>query len=198
MKLQILVLSIATFFLSSCSINKDQVAALAKCDYEVESLQNVKLAGKKAESFLGSNGSVNLSAAPAIAMAMLTKDLPLEAQVNLKVSNPNAKKTAINSFKYLIEIQGKPLFEGTVNENINLTQGQSTVVPLTFKANIFNTAHENGVDNLMNEIFTKKGEGFLVLKIKPSFKIGNQNIYYPGYITVDKNLAKSIGKIIAK
>lgn len=197
MKLRILVLSIATFLVSSCSINKDQVAALAKCDYQVESLQNVKLAGKNAETFVGGNG-VNLASLPAVAMAMLTKDLPLEAQINMKVSNPNAKKTAINSFKYLIEIQGKPLFEGTVNENINLAQGQSTVVPLTFKANIFNTAHENGIDNLMNEIFTRKGEGFLVLKIKPSFKIGNQNIFYPGYITVDKNLAKSIGKIISK
>ncbi|MEJ5053530.1 hypothetical protein [Sphingobacterium sp. MYb382] len=197
MKLRILVLSIATFLVSSCSINKDQVAALAKCDYQVESLQNVKLAGKNAETFMGGNG-VNLAALPAVAMAMLTKDLPLEAQINMKVSNPTAKKTAINSFKYLIEIQGKPLFEGTVNENINLTQGQSMVVPLTFKANIFNTAHENGIDNLMNEIFTRKGEGFLVLKIKPSFKIGSQNIYYPGYITVDKNLAKSIGKIISK
>lgn len=197
MKLKLVVLSMAAFVLSSCSINKQQVANLANCQYDVESLQDVRLAGKAVESFSNGNG-VNIGALPAVAMAMLSKDLPLEARVNMKVTNPSASKTAINSFKYLIEIQGKPLFEGTVNENIHLAQGQSTVVPLTFKANIFNTAKENGLDNLMNELFTKKGEGFLVLKIKPSFKIGNSNIYYPGYITVDKNLAQSIGKLISK
>ncbi|QBQ41151.1 hypothetical protein [Sphingobacterium psychroaquaticum] len=197
MKLKLIVLSVTALIISSCSINKDQVANLAKCDYDVESVQNVRLAGKGMESFMN-GGSVNLSSLPAVAMAMLTKDLPLEARVNMKVSNPNSAKTVINSFKYLIEIQGKPLFEGTVDENINLAQGQSTIVPLTFKANIFDTAKENGIDNVLNEIFTRKGEGFLVLKIKPSFKLAGKNIYYPGYITVDKNLAKSIGKLIAK
>lgn len=181
--------------LSGCAINRQQIDALAKCDYTVESLQDVRLAGRDMDSYTGADG-VNLSSLPGIAMAMLRKDLPLEARINMKVANPTTTTTKINSFKYLIEIQGKPLFEGTVDENLHLGNGESTVVPLTFKANIFGTAQENGVDNLLNELFTRKGEGFLVLKIKPSIKIGNSNIYYPGYITVDRNLAKSIGKLV--
>ena len=191
----IVALFVAALLFSACAAQRGQVEALAKCDYSVESLQDVRLAGRGMESFMGKDG-LNLSALPGIAVAMLRKDLPLEAMVNMKVSNPNAATTGINSFKYLIEIQGKPLFEGTVNQNIRLATGESTVVPLTFKANIFGAAEENGVENVLNEIFTRKGEGFLVLKIKPSVKIGNQNIYYPGYITVDKNLAKSIGKVV--
>lgn len=181
--------------LSGCAINKQQIDALAKCDYTVESLQDIRLAGRDMDNYTGADG-VNLSSLPGIAMAMLRKDLPLEARINMKVANPTTTPTKINSFKYLIEIQGKPLFEGTVDENLHLGTGESTVVPLTFKANIFGTAQENGLDNLLNELFTRKGEGFLVLKIKPSIKIGNSNIYYPGYITVDRNLAKSIGKLV--
>lgn len=181
--------------LSGCAINKQQIDALAKCDYTVESLQDIRLAGRDMNNYTGADG-VNLSSLPGIAMAMLRKDLPLEARINMKVANPTTTTTKINSFKYLIEIQGKPLFEGTVDENLHLGTGESTVVPLTFKANIFGTAQENGLDNLLNELFTRKGEGFLVLKIKPSIKIGNSNIYYPGYITVDRNLAKSIGKLV--
>lgn len=184
----------ALWLFTGCASQKAQVEALAKCDYSVESLQDVRLAGRTLESFTGPDG-VNLSSLPGIALALLRQDLPLEAQVNMKISNPNTTKTAINSFKYLIEIQGKPLFEGTVDENIRLENGESTVVPLTFKANIFNTTQEKGLDHVLNEIFTRKGEGFLVLKIKPSIKIGSKNVYYPGYITVDKNLAKSIGKL---
>lgn len=194
-KITILGILVIGLLLSGCAINKQQINALAKYDYTVESLQDIRLAGRDMSSYTGSDG-VNLSSLPGIAMAMLRKDLPLEARINMKVANPTTTTTKINSFKYLIEIQGKPLFEGTVDENLHLGTGESTVVPLTFKANIFGTAKENGLDNLLNELFTRKGEGFLVLKIKPSIKIGNSNIYYPGYITVDRNLAKGIGKLV--
>jgi len=193
--INILCVMFIGLLLSGCAINKQQIDALAKFNYTVESMQDIRLAGRDMDSYTGKDG-VNLSSLPGIAMAMLRQDLPLEAQINMKVTNPTTTTTKINSFKYLIEIQGKPLFEGTVNENLHLATGESTVVPLTFKANIFGTAKEKGVENVLNELFTRKGEGFLVLKIKPSIKIGNSNIYYPGYITVDRNLAKSIGKLV--
>ncbi|SJN49610.1 hypothetical protein FM107_18985 [Sphingobacterium sp. JB170] len=189
------IIGLIALMLGSCAISKNQVEALAKCDYSVESLDDVRLAGRSVAGFTD-GGGVNLSSLPGLALAMLSQDLPLEAKVNMKVSNPTPQRTAMNSFKYLIELQGKPLFEGTVNENLNLNSGESAVVPLTFKANIFGAAKEKGLENLLNEIFTKEGEGFLVLKIKPSMKIGGSNIYYPGYITVDRNLAKSIGKLV--
>ena len=193
--ISILCCVLVGLLLTGCAINKNQIDALSKFNYTVESLQDVRLAGRNMDSFTGKDG-VNISALPGIAVAMLRQDLPLEARINMKVSNPTTTTTKINSFKYLIEIQGKPMFEGTVDENLLLSTGESTVVPLTFKANIFGTAKEEGIENVLNELFTRKGEGFLVLKIKPSIKIGNSNIYYPGYITVDRNLAKSIGKLV--
>lgn len=193
--ISILCCVLVGLLLTGCAINKNQIDALSKFNYTVESLQDVRLAGRNMDSFTGKDG-VNISALPGIAVAMLRQDLPLEARINMKVSNPTTTTTKINSFKYLIEIQGKPMFEGTVDENLHLSTGESTVVPLTFKANIFGTAKEEGIENVLNELFTRKGEGFLVLKIKPSIKIGNSNIYYPGYITVDRNLAKSIGKLV--
>lgn len=193
--ISILCCVLVGLLLTGCAINKNQIDALSKFNYTVESLQDVRLAGRNMDSFSGKDG-VNISALPGIAVAMLRQDLPLEARINMKVSNPTTTTTKINSFKYLVEIQGKPMFEGTVDENLLLSTGESTVVPLTFKANIFGTAKEEGIENVLNELFTRKGEGFLVLKIKPSIKIGNSNIYYPGYITVDRNLAKSIGKLV--
>jgi len=174
---------------AGCSSQRAQVEALGKCHYAVESVRGVRLGGRTVESLVGTDG-VNLTALSGIALALLRKDLPLEARVDMKITNPNTAKAAINSFKYLIEIQGKPLVEGTAEENIRLEKGESTVVPLTFRANIFEATREQGMEHVLNEIFTKKTDGFLVLKIKPSIKIAGQNIYYPGYITVDSNLAK--------
>lgn len=192
--IKLLFISILFLGLSSCGLNrKAQVEALGKCDYSIASVSQVRVAGRAIESFQD-GGGVSLSSLPGIAMALLTKDLPLEAKVNLKVSNPTNTRASINQFKYIIEIQGKPLVEGTVNENVNLATGESVVVPLSFQANIFNAAKERGIENLMNDIFTRKSEGFLTLKIKPSISIAGQNIYYPGYITVDKNLAKGLFK----
>ena len=201
MKIRIAYLSLLCLVLmglSGCAVNyKAQIETLGKCSYTIESLDQMKIAGRNVESLAGSDG-VSLASLPAIALALLQQDLPLEANVNLKVSNPTAKQASINEFKYIIEIQGKPLFEGAVNENINLSTNESMVVPLSFRANIFGVAKEKGFDKLLNDILTRKSEAFLALKIKPSVKIGGKNYYYPGYITVDKDLGKGILKEVEK
>ncbi len=197
MKKLIGILGVMTLlFLSGCQVNKKaQLQALADCKYDVESVDQVRFNGKTIDSYKGADGNYSMSSLANIAVALFSKELPLEGKVNLKITNPEAKKAAVNSFKYMIEIQGSPLFEGTVDQNVNLSQGESAIVPLTFKANIFNKAKENGFDKFFDEIFNKKSEGFLVLKIKPSFKVAGQNIYYPSYITVDKNFGQKIFKL---
>jgi len=188
----VLMLSLI-LMISGCQVNKKaQIKALAYCEYDVESVDQVLFNGKNLDSYKGSDGNYNMSSIADLAVALFSKELPLEGKVNLKITNPEAKKAAFNSFKYVIEIQNSPLFEGTVDQNVNLNQGESAIVPMTFKANIFNKAKENGFDKFFDELLNKKSEGFMVLKIKPSIRVAGQNIYYPSYITVDKNFGKRI------
>lgn len=189
-----LVATVMVSLISGCGINKKaQMEALARCTYSIESIDKMLVGGKSIESFDSGNG-VNIASLPSIAFAILRQDLPLEAKVNLKVSNTNQKLAAINQFKYLIEIKGTPIFEGTVDENIKLSTGESAVVPLSFKLNLFGKdKNSNYAEQILAEIFKKeKSDNFMTLKIKPSFKIGESNIYYPTYITVDTNLLKKI------
>jgi len=196
-----LLLSVAVLLvlmLSGCALNqRAQVEALSKFNYDVTSVQNMRIAGREISSF-EADGGISLSSLPGLAVALLTKDIPLEATVNLQMTNPTTTTTKINEFKYLIEIGGKPLFEGAVNENINLAQGQSMIVPLTFRANLFGVAQEQGVEKLLSDLFTRKSNALLALKIKPSVRIGNKNFFYPGYITVDKDFGKSLSKSVSK
>lgn len=198
-KLLGLVAVCTVLLLSGCQINKKaQIKALADCEYDVESVEQVRFNGKKIESYKGADGNYNISSLAGLAVALFSKELPLEGKVNLKITNPEIKKAAFNSFKYIIEIQGSPLFEGKVDQNVNLSQGESVIVPMTFKANIFNKAKENGFERFFDEMFNKKSEGFLALKIKPSINIAGQNIYYPSYITVDKNFGKKLFDLFGK
>lgn len=197
-KIGFLLVTITVLMLSGCALNqKAQIAALGKFNYDVTSVQNMRIAGRDINSF-ETDGGVSLTNLPGIAMALLTKDLPLEATVNLQMTNPTSTVTKINEFKYLIEMGGKPLFEGSVNENINLAQGQSMVVPLSFRANLFGVAKDQGIEKVLSDIFTRKSDAFLALKIKPSVKIGGRNYFYPGYITVDKDFGRSISKSVNK
>lgn len=197
-KIGFLLVTITVLMLSGCALNqKAQIAALGKFNYDVTSVQNIRIAGRDINSF-ETDGGVSLTNLPGIAMALLTKDLPLEATVNLQMTNPTSTVTKINEFKYLIEMGGKPLFEGSVNENINLAQGQSMVVPLSFRANLFGVAKDQGIEKVLSDIFTRKSDAFLALKIKPSVKIGGRNYFYPGYITVDKDFGRSISKSVNK
>lgn len=194
----LVVVAVVAMSVTGCAVNyKAQLNALAKCNYTVESLEDIKLAGRSIESFQ-TDGGVSIASLPGIALALLQQNLPLEAKVNLNIANPTNTRTAINEFKYIIEIQGKPLFEGEVHENIHLSTGDNITVPLTFRANIFGVAKEKGFDKLLDDIFTRQSDSFLALKIKPSVKIGNKNYYYPGYITVDKDLGKGLVKELEK
>lgn len=178
------------------SLNPLQQAEILKNHrYDVESVNGVKIAGTAAEKLAGEQKAI--ASLPAILLGIMRKDLPLEGTVNMKVSNPTSQTSNINAFRYLIEIKGKPFFEGTVNQNIRLANGESSLVPLTFKSNLFGVTDEkNGIEQVLSDVFTRQGNGFVVLKIQPSIVLGGRNIYYPGYITVDSDLLKSITKLL--
>ena len=197
-KFRLLILALAVLLSTGCATNyKAQLNALGNFNYNVQSVDQIFIAGRDISSF-ESNGAVNVSSLPGIAFALLRQDLPLQARVNLKISNPTSTIADINEFKYIIEFSGKPLFEGSVNENIRLKTGESMVVPLSFSSNIFGIAQEHGFDRVLSDILTRKSNALLALKIKPSIRVGNKNIFYPGYITVDKDFGKGLQKVIDK
>ncbi|QHS59694.1 hypothetical protein [Chitinophaga agri] len=188
------LLLLLVFVMTGCGIMNPstQVDVLKSYKYDVESVTDLKIAGKAPESIL-SSGNGAIASLPGIALALLRKDLPLGATVNMKVSNPNGKVANIGAFKYLIEIQGKPFVEGEVNEGIRLENNGTASIPFRFSANLFGVNNDDkGINKLLTDMFTREGSGFVVLKLKPSVKIGGKNIYYPGYITVDNDLLKAV------
>ena len=179
-------------FISGCGVNrqKAQIENLAKCKFDVESVDSIRLAGTSLQRLIRNN-QIDLGAAPSLALAYLRKDIPLEAVIRLKIDNPTLKKASINKFQYIILYGGQQLVEGIVNQSLQIEPGESTVANVRIATNIYDLLKNSDLqDFLMSSDENKKG--IFTLKVKPSINIAGQSVFYPGYITIDKAVSRKI------
>lgn len=184
--------------LSSCGINKQaqQIKALEKCDYKLSGVANISVAGTDVSKMLDGK-NINSLSFPGIALGLLRKDVPLRAKLNLEISNPTSELAAINNFDYIVLINKQEIFNGTVNQSVNIGAGQTTIVPVQVNANIYRFLTDNKmIDDITSFISGatngSEKKGLVTLKIRPSINVGGNLIKYPGYITIDKELSSKI------
>lgn len=196
---KLLLLCLTAIVISSCGINKQtqQIKALEKCTYRITSAEQITLGGADVKRMIN-NQDINLASLPGLALGLLRKDVPLRARLNLEVKNPTGNDASINEFEYKILINRQELATGFVNQALNVAAGQTSTVPVDMEINVYPFVSNSKV---MGEItdFLKSGKngvpekkGILTLKIKPSIKVGNTLVKYPGFITVDKEISSKI------
>lgn len=182
-----------------CGINKQaqQMKALEKCTYRITSADEITVGGADVKK-LFEGQDINLASLPGIAFGLLRQDVPLKARLNLEVKNPSGDIASINQFEYKILINNADLAEGVVNQEVVVPAGQSTVVPVNMVVNLYPFVSNKKVMSEVSE-FLKAGKtgstekkGLLTLKIRPSIKVGNSLVKYPGFITIDKEITSKI------
>jgi hypothetical protein len=184
---------------AGCGLNKQskQIQALEKCTYDIKSADSIFIAGRDVTQMI-QNKTLKLSNLPELALALLRKNIPLKARVNLSITNPTSNAAAINQFEYIVLIKGQELANGFVNQKVNVDPGGTTTVPVSVNSNIYSFL-SNG--KTMDEIidFLKGAEsgpsekkGLVTIKIKPTIEVGNKLVKYPGYITIDKEVSSKI------
>ncbi|ACU03591.1 MULTISPECIES: LEA type 2 family protein [Pedobacter] len=195
---RIFLLCLAALALSGCGINQQaaQIKALEKCTYRITSADQITLGGADVKKMVA-NGDVNLGSLPALALGLLRKDVPLRARLNLEVKNPTGNAAAINEFEYKILINRQELATGFVNQALNVAAGQSSTVPVDMEVNVYPFISNSKVMGEISDFLkSSKGgpekKGILTLKIRPSIKVGNTLVKYPGFITIDKEVSSKI------
>lgn len=184
--------------LGSCGINRQaqQVRALEKCEYKVIDATDISLAGTDVKKLINGKAvsPVNI---PGIALGLLRKDIPLRAKLNLEITNPTSDLAAINNFEYKILINRQEIANGFVDQSVSIGSNQSVRVPLVFNANVYQFLTDNKIiDDISSFIAgatsgTEK-KGLVTLKIKPSIRVGNELVKYPGFITINKEISSKI------
>lgn len=184
--------------IAGCGINKQaqQIKALEKCTYRIVSADQITVAGADIKKLINDQ-DINLASLPGLALGLLRQDIPLKARLNLEVKNPTGDAASINQFEYKILINTQELAEGFVNQEVNIGAGQVTVVPVDMQLNLYPFLSNSKVMQEINDFLqARKGgpekKGILTLKIKPSIKVGNTLVKYPGYITIDKEVSSKI------
>lgn len=189
----VVYITIAILF-TSCAVSKQisEAKTLGKCQYGVASADKATLAGidvlklKSIEDF-------DLAQSPKLALALLTKNVPLNLRINLDITNPTKQLAGINQFEYKVLLSENEIFDGLWNERIEvLPNGGSTRVPMDLNTNAYRLltdakareAFMNMVENLSGKANTQPAK--LTIKIKPTLGKGNSTINYPGYITIEK------------
>lgn len=195
---RILLVCLTAIAVSGCGINKQaqQIKALEKCKYRITSAEQIMVAGTDVKKLVGGQ-DMDLGSLPGLAFGLLRKDVPLKARLNLEVTNPTGNDAAINEFEYKILINKQELANGFINQEVNVIAGGSTIVPVAMEVNIYPFISNNKVMGEISEfIKSSKGgpekKGMLTLKIRPSIKVGNALIKYPGFITIDKEVSSKI------
>jgi len=197
-KYTLLLLLPLTFLLGRCGVNKqiEQAKALGKCRFELVSADSVYLAGVNMKQFEGQD-NINLGSLPRLAMGFISKNIPLDARLVLKITNPTAETAAINQFEYKILLKGSEVFTGYVNHKIEVAPvGGQTRVPIVISTNAYHLI----TDEQTRDAFTDLVQNFsgaknarktiITIKIKPTLDLGNKEIKYPGYITFDKEIGR--------
>lgn len=190
----------AAALLSSCNLNKQakQVNAFEKCTYEITSADSVYVAGKDVNKLI-KNNNIDLNNMPELAIAYMRQNIPFKAKLNLQIKNPTTDKAAINRFEYIVLLKDQELANGTVDQQVSVEPGGTTVVPVNIKGNIYqilsNGKTMNEIMDFMKGSKTAGGpekKGVVTLKIKPTIEIGNKLVAYPGYITINKEISSNI------
>lgn len=185
---------------SRCSVNKQisQAKALGECRYSIGSADSVYLAGVDVRQFRKLE-DINPARYPRLATGLLTRNVPLDARINLDITNPTNKLAGINQLEYRILLAGQELFTGFLNQRIEVQPGGGkTRVPVRLNANAYQLftdpktrdAFTQLVQNLSGMANTQPSK--LTIRIKPTLDLGGKQVNYPGYITIDQDVTNKI------
>lgn len=196
-KISFIILGLALIGLfQRCAVTRQisEAKTLGDCKYAIASADNITLAGIDIRQFK-SMQDFDLGKSPRLALALLSKDVPLNLRLNLDVTNPTKQQAGINQFEYKVLLSENEVFTGFWDQRIDVQpNGGTTRVPMQLSTNAYRLltdakardAFMNMVENLSGKTGTQPTK--LTIKLKPTLGIGNSQIDYPGYITIEKEV----------
>ena len=181
--------------MSQCAVNKQisQAKTLGDCRYNLASADSIYLAGIDVRE-LKNTKDFNPLKYPRLATGLLLRNVPLDVRLNMDITNPTGRPAGINQFEYQILLTGKALFNGFINQRIEVLPGGTTRVPFRLTTNAYQLitdpdtrdAFTQLVQNLSGSANTQPSE--LTIKLKPTLDLFGGQVNYPGYITIQKQI----------
>jgi hypothetical protein len=184
------ILSLVAIIASSCSLvqQASEVSAFSKCEFRLESLTNLKIAGVSIQDKT-SLSQVGFSDAAKISGAVASGSLPMTFDLNLQARNPNSAMAAMNKLDWILLIDGNEMSRGILNQRIEIQPNSTKSFPVGVNFDLFKTLSGQSGSALLNFAFNLAGAGSkttrVTLKARPTVMIGATPVEYPGYISIN-------------
>ena len=188
-----LIILFVTMGLASCDVLNQvaQMANLVNCTFDFNSINQIQMLGVNLSKGM-SKTDLNATQLLSLADAIMRKQLPVTFNVNVDVKNPNSIAAAMTKMDYILTLNGKQVVSTTMNNGINVPAKSSSVVSIPITTDLFQLFSGESADAIVNLAFKLAGASSnpvnVGLKVKPYINIGNQQLAYPDFISMNKVL----------
>lgn len=184
-----LLLASLMLVLNGCSA-LSELSAFTQCEFRLYSVSEPRLCGIDV-SHKRSWRDFTLMEGQIIALYLLGSSLPFDMQVYVEARNPGNTTAAVKAIQWIAYVDDVKVAKGRITDPVEIPpSGGRVVVPVSVHTDLIDFMEGDNPRSLMNFVMallnTGEQNSQLRLKIKPSIRVGNQTIKYPGYFTVTK------------
>ncbi|MBQ6046884.1 MAG: hypothetical protein IJL38_04575 [Bacteroidales bacterium] len=186
-----------SLFFSSCALLSDVasqikgIANLANCEYSLNNVGNVSVAGVDVKKVAG--GNISLTDVAKLTAGIATKNIPIAMDFNVGIKNPTQTNANLNVMDWIVNVENTELARGTTNRNYTISAGRTSTVPLGVSTNMYDIFSKRGIESLKAFASSFKSDGTsskVAIKVRPTLKVGTYALQTPNYITIEKNVGK--------
>ena len=188
-----LIILFVTMGLASCDVLTQvaQMANFANCKFNFNSVDQIQMLGINLSKGM-SKSDLNITQLATLTNAIFNKRLPVTFNVNVGVNNPNSIAAAMAKMDYIISLNGKEVVSTTLNQSVSVPANSTNIVTIPITTDLFQLFSGESADAIVNLAFKLAGASSnpvnLDIKVKPYITIGNQQLAYPDFITINRTL----------
>ena len=177
-------------FFTSCDVMQQvtQMNNLTKCDFRLESVQQLNLAGINVQN-VKSVSDLNMFDAAKIASAVGSQQFPLDFTLNIEAKNPNTSAAGMTKIDWILLIDDIEMTRGILDKQVTIPANNGiAIIPMKMHVDLQEALKGKSADAVINFGMNLAGTGNkptrFTLQMKPTITIGGFPITYPGYLNV--------------
>jgi len=180
---------------SSCDVMQQvsQINNLTKCDFRLESVQQLKLAGINVQN-VQTLSDLNMLDAAKLASAFASQQFPLDFTLNIEAKNPNSSVAGMTRIDWILLIDEIEMTRGILDKQVTIPANNGiAIIPMQMHVDLQKALNGKSSDAIINFGMNLAGAGNtptrFTLQMKPTISVAGVPITYPGYINVKTEFA---------
>jgi LEA14-like dessication related protein len=176
--------------MTSCDVlnQVNQMSNLAKCEFRLQSVQQLNLAGINVQN-VKKLSDLNYMDAAKLAVAVSSQQFPLDFTLNIEAKNPNTSAAGMTRIDWILLIDDIEMTQGILDKQVTIPANNgSAIIPMQIHVDLKKALSGKGADAIINFGMNLAGAGNqptrFTLKMKPTITVNGFPITYPGYLSV--------------